>query len=161
MNKELILSEFGRVAEARGCELKHSPKSLATTIVVEAAKLLENFQRMSEIESEIIDDDAACLKDISADVADIYIYLTVLCHKLDMDPWVLVKDKLLVNREKHVERCFAAASSVTSRSAANTAIQDRDLSANIDWANIAERIASSRLVVSEGAAKLKKKAGSP
>lgn len=106
MNKDLILSEFGRVSEAMGWDLLHSPRNLTTAISIEAAKLLQNFQWLSDVESELVRDEADINK-IAADIADLFIYLTVLCHKMDLDPWSVVKDKLVANRRKFVEQIIS------------------------------------------------------
>ncbi|TVZ39073.1 MazG-like nucleotide pyrophosphohydrolase family protein [Alteromonadaceae bacterium 2753L.S.0a.02] len=106
MNKDLILNEFSRVSQAMGWDSRHSPKNLANAVSIEAAKLLENFQWLSDIDSELLREDGDINK-VAADIADIFIYLVVMCHKLDLDPWVIVKDKLLVNRTKFIEQIVA------------------------------------------------------
>ncbi|WP_185236209.1 MazG-like family protein [Teredinibacter franksiae] len=154
MKKELILNEFGRVAEATGKDYSFSPKSLATTVTLESAKLLNHFQWMSELDSQMIGelDD---MGEIAEDVADVYIYLTVLCHKLGLDPWTVIKDKLLVNREKHIEKKFAQEPAVTTPT-----VQLQVSNGALDWDNVAQKIANSREEVRRAAVKLKKKAGS-
>lgn len=115
MNKDLILNEFRRVSEAMGWDSYHSPKNLASVISVEAAKLLENFQWMSDAESELLDGEERARA--AADVADMLIYLFVLSHKLDLDPWTLVKDKLLSNRAKFIESSINRASGLEQHAA--------------------------------------------
>jgi|GEM_PF-1259877 len=116
MNKDLILNEFRRVSEAMGWDSYHSPKNLASAVSVEAAKLLENFQWLSDVDSELIDDEQQRQK-IAADMADVLIYITVLGHKLDLDPWGIVKDKLLVNRERYIELMLAKQLGLTNAEA--------------------------------------------
>lgn len=167
MNKDIILNEFARVSEAMGWDSHHAPKKLATVLAVDAAKLLDNFRWLSEIESEMIDDETL-MKAISADVADLYIYLTVLCHKLDVDPWSCVKDKLLVNREKHIEKLveqqsrpqgsktpFTASVSASVKYQSNSLAEQPLPDEDNEWKIMARRIANSREGLRAASLKLK------
>lgn len=166
MNKDIILNEFARVSEAMGWDSHHAPKKLATNIAVDAAKLLNNFHWLSEVESEMIDDETLT-QTISADVADLFIYLTALCHKLDIDPWTSVKDKLLANREKYIDKLveqqarpqgskapFAASVSTNVKYQPSRGQQPLVDEAN-EWELMARRIASSREGVRMASLKLK------
>lgn len=170
MNKDIILNEFGRVSEAMGWDTLHSPKNLSSALAAETAKLMDNFRLMSDIESEMIDDDAI-RESIGKDMADVFIYLTVLSHKLDMDPWALVKDKLLVNRAKYcaVQDLTPAShatvtADVETESANETpepeqtavaAAAPSDEQRRSEWEQIAQRIANSRAEVRAASIRLK------
>jgi len=166
MNKDLILKEFSRVSEAMGWESYHSPKNLASALSVEAAKLLKNFQWLSDVESEMVDDPEQ-LREIAADLADLFIYANVLCHKLDLDPWTITKEKLLKNRETYVEKLLAHQRGVAGANdamevpttcsqpvkavwrepeAPKQDIRQEAMCSNgdIDWERVARRIAASR-----------------
>ncbi len=177
MNKDIILNEFSRVSEAMGWDSYHSPKNLASAISVEAAKLLESFQWLSDLEAEMLDDPKK-LQTIAADLADLMIYCTVLCHKLDLDPWTITKDKLLRNRQTYIEKLLAkemGLSPVSSpgkdrsgphqnwqkppaqsqqsngQKAANTGRGDDDT----DWDSIIQKIVDSREGVRQASDKLR------
>ncbi len=84
----------------RDWEKFHKPKDLAVSIVLEAAELLENFQWKTDKEV------AKMLKGksserISEEIADIAIYLTYLCHDLNIDMEEIVAKKLEKNRKKY------------------------------------------------------------
>jgi NTP pyrophosphatase (non-canonical NTP hydrolase) len=84
----------------RDWEKFHKPKDLAVSIVLEAAELLENFQWKTDEEV------ARLLKGksferISEEIADIAIYLTYLCHDLNIDMEKIVAKKLERNRKKY------------------------------------------------------------
>ncbi|SMF41430.1 hypothetical protein SAMN02745866_02700 [Alteromonadaceae bacterium Bs31] len=179
MNKDLILNEFRRVSEAMGWDSYHSPKNLASAISVESAKLLENFQWMSDLEAEMIDDPKR-METIAADLADLMIYCTVLCHKLDLDPWVITKDKLLRNRATYIEKLLAKEMGLSAGSSpstpraekqkawqkppaatipqqVNTAKKTTDASttAQTDWDSVIQKIVDSREVVRDSSDKLR------
>ncbi|WP_045859343.1 nucleoside triphosphate pyrophosphohydrolase family protein [Teredinibacter purpureus] len=156
MNKDIILNEFGRVAEATGRDFHNSPKHLATTITIESAKLLEHFQWMSELDSELIDDPTV-LKAIASDMADLFIYATVLSHKLDMDPWAIVKDKLLINREQYIRGNVDESPEPQTSSAQD---DEESTSQHSDWTSVVQRIASSREQLRDSSVRVKKKTGS-
>ncbi|NOZ69919.1 MAG: nucleotide pyrophosphohydrolase [Deferribacteres bacterium] len=95
LKKKLL--EFRR---ERDWEKFHRPKELAVSLVIEASELLENFQWKTDGEV------AAMLKGksaegVSEEIADIAIYLTYLCHDLNLDLEEIVSRKLDKNREKY------------------------------------------------------------
>jgi len=70
----------------------HTAKNLAVSITIEAAELLECFQW-----SESAKDRAK----IEAEIADVFIYLLLLCHDLDIEPLQAISKKMLSNRAKY------------------------------------------------------------
>ncbi len=90
------LREFAR---KRDWEKFHSPKNLASALVVEAAELLEIFQWMKEEESRTPDE--RVLGEIREEIADIQIYLVRLCDVLGIDLSDAVKRKIEKNSEKY------------------------------------------------------------
>ena len=73
------LREF---AAARDWERFHDPKSLAGSVVIEAAELLECFQWLTTEESQSVGDQRDA---IASEMADVLIYLLRLADVLDID----------------------------------------------------------------------------
>lgn len=86
-------------ASAREWQQFHSPKNLASALVVEAAELLEHFQWMTEEQSR--QPAADKVAEIGAEAADVFLYLLQLCDKLDIDLAQAARAKMLVNAQKY------------------------------------------------------------
>lgn len=96
-----IVAAFEEVAHAKGWHRHHTPKNLAAAVSVEAGELLAEFQWLS---------DCAAAKPtpefkstVGAEVADIVMYLTLLCDKLDIDINAAMEDKIAANRQRFLE----------------------------------------------------------
>jgi dCTP diphosphatase len=77
----------------------HSPKNLASALIVEAGELLEHFQWMTEAQSRALAPDQ---KDaVAAEIADVLLYLVQLSTALDIDPVAAAQAKMLVNARKY------------------------------------------------------------
>lgn len=84
----------------RDWEKFHKPKDLAVSIVLEAAELLETFQWKTDEEvARMLK--GRPLEHISEEIADIAIYLTYLCHDLNIDMEKIITGKLEKNRKKY------------------------------------------------------------
>ena len=70
-------------AAARDWEQFHSPKNLAMALSVEAAELVEEFQWLTEAESNALD--AERRERVRLELADVFIYLLRLADRLDVD----------------------------------------------------------------------------
>ena len=83
----------------------HSPKNLASALIVEAGELLEHFQWLTEAESRNLA--PAQLDAVCSEVGDVLIYLVQLCTALGIDPVEAARAKLAVNARrfpaKHVK----------------------------------------------------------
>jgi|SRR5690554_3129227 len=93
--KQLI--EFRR---ERDWEQFHHPKDLAISLSIEAAELLEWFQWRSnaEIEQMLRSDKREALED---EIADVAVYLSYLCHDLDIDLEQAIQRKMQKNMAKY------------------------------------------------------------
>jgi NTP pyrophosphatase (non-canonical NTP hydrolase) len=81
----------------------HSPKNLASALIVEAGELLEHFQWLTEEQSRNLAPDKRDA--VSAEVADVLLYLIQLSTALGIDPVAAAEAKLTVNEQKYpVER---------------------------------------------------------
>ncbi|MCX5717724.1 MAG: nucleotide pyrophosphohydrolase [Nitrospirae bacterium] len=84
----------------RDWEKFHTPKDLAISLVLEASELLENFQWKSdsEISTSLTEMDR---EKISEEIADIAIYISYLCHDLNVSLEEIVTAKLAKNEKKY------------------------------------------------------------
>lgn len=80
--------EFGE----RDWDKFHSPKNLAMNVAVEVGELIEHFRWMTEEESYVKDE--ALKEQIGDEIGDVFITLTTLAHKLNIDPVKAAHDKL-------------------------------------------------------------------
>ena len=91
-----VLDDILEFRRERDWEQFHTPKNLAISVSVEAGELLELFQWQ----------EFASISEISKEVADVFIYLLLLCHDLGIDPLESIRYKMKENREKYpVSKC--------------------------------------------------------
>jgi len=100
MIKPQLLQQLIEFRKERDWEQFHNPKDLAISLSIEAAELLEWFQWRSEkeIKQQLQSDKRIQLEDELADVA---VYLSYLCHDLDIDLNKVVAAKMVKNAEKY------------------------------------------------------------
>lgn len=89
------LTEF---AAARHWQPFHSPKNLASALVVEAGELLEHFQWLSEDQSRTLPE--ARRDEVAGEIADVLLYLVQLSTTLGIDPVVAAQAKLALNARR-------------------------------------------------------------
>ncbi|MDJ0784203.1 MAG: nucleotide pyrophosphohydrolase [Desulfosarcinaceae bacterium] len=77
----------------------HSPKNLATALMVESAELAEIFQWMTQAESRHPNEDTR--QRIRSEIGDILIYLLNISDALGIDPLSAAAAKLALNRRKY------------------------------------------------------------
>lgn len=77
----------------------HSPKNLSQALGIEAAELQEIFLWRSSADSRVLSIENRHRAE--SELADIFIYLTYLCHELDVDIFQAVKKKLIENNKKY------------------------------------------------------------
>lgn len=77
----------------------HSPKNLAQALGIEAAELQELFLWQTSHDSRR--PSTQNRRRIESELADIFIYLTYLCHELDVDMLRAVERKLIDNEAKY------------------------------------------------------------
>ena len=90
------LDEF---AQARDWQQFHSPKNLASALVVEAGELLEHFQWMTETQSRALPPEKR--DTVGAELADVLLYLIQLASALGIDPIAAAQAKLKLNAQKY------------------------------------------------------------
>ena len=92
-----------RFAAERDWQQFHSPKNLASALIVEAAELLEHFQWMTEAQSGRLEPGQRAA--VSEEIADVLLYLIRLADVLGIDPLAAARDKLEKNALRYpVER---------------------------------------------------------
>ncbi|GMT42114.1 MAG: nucleotide pyrophosphohydrolase [bacterium] len=99
MNFEIVAARLREFAALRDWEQFHSPKNLASALIVEAAELLEIFQWMKQNESR--SPDGATLEKVKEEIADIQIYLVRIADVLCIDISSAVEDKINQNAKKY------------------------------------------------------------
>ena len=96
---ESLRNQLRSFAAERDWDQFHSPKNLASALAVEAAELLENFQWLTEAESQQLPPDA--LAAVRAEVADVLLYLIRISDKLGIDLIAAANVKIVLNAEKY------------------------------------------------------------
>lgn len=101
MNSDLaeLRDALRRFAAERDWDQFHSPKNLASALVVEAGELLERFQWLSEEQSRALS--AKDKEKVAEEMADVFFYLIRLADKLDLDLLEVARDKIARNAEKY------------------------------------------------------------
>lgn len=80
----------------------HSPKNLASALIVEAGELLEHFQWMTEEQSRQLD--AARKAEVASEMADVLLYLVQLATVMEVDLLEAARRKIEVNARKYPVR---------------------------------------------------------
>jgi NTP pyrophosphatase (non-canonical NTP hydrolase) len=94
-----LLDELNKFVAERDWDQFHTPKNLSMALTKETAEIMEIFQWMNEKESlEISPDKILALKH---EIGDVFIYLTLLAAKFNIDPLEAAFEKLKLNIEKY------------------------------------------------------------
>ena len=93
------IAKIRKFRDERDWKQFHDPRSLAVSVSIEAAELLEHFQWKDGAQAA----EQARLKkgEIADEVADVAIYLLELCDVLDIDVAQAIIDKLGKNALKY------------------------------------------------------------
>ncbi len=94
-----LVNEIRDFNSAREWDQYHSPKNLATSVLIEAAELAEIFQWLTEEESWKPDEKA--MGEAEEEIADVFIYLLNLADRLGIDPVQASHKKILKNAVKY------------------------------------------------------------
>lgn len=76
-------------------------KNLATSLVLEAAEVLEHFQWLDPDQAEVARDDKDRKKKIGRELVDVLFYLVKMADRLDLDISESVEEKLQVLAKKY------------------------------------------------------------
>lgn len=101
MNLAELQAELRHFAAERDWQPFHTPKNLATALMVEAAELAEIFQWMTPEASVSAHEDFESKARIGAEVADVLLYLAQVADHCQVDLAQAVRDKLAHNALKY------------------------------------------------------------
>ncbi|NYS33031.1 nucleotide pyrophosphohydrolase [Streptococcus danieliae] len=87
-----LIQDILKFRDDRGWGQAHSPRNLASSIIIEAAELLENYQWGEEFADPI---------NVQEEIADVLIYTLLLTDRLGLDVETIVQDKLKKNALKY------------------------------------------------------------
>lgn len=94
-----LAQQLDQFARDREWQQFHSPKNLASALVVEAGELLEHFQWLTEEQSRNLSPEKRDA--VGAEVADVLLYLIQLAGALGIDPIAAAQAKLKLNAQKY------------------------------------------------------------
>ena len=94
-----LVNEIRAFNSEREWDQYHSPKNLATCVLIEAAELAEVFQWLTEKESW--EPDKKAMGEAEDEIADVFIYLLNLADRLGIDPVKASHKKILKNALKY------------------------------------------------------------
>jgi len=94
-----LAARLERFAQERDWSQFHSPKNLASALIVEAGELLEHFQWRTEAESRALSQEK--LAAVGAELADVLLYLVQLSSALGIDPIAAANAKIQLNEQKY------------------------------------------------------------
>ncbi len=101
MNLHDIQQKLRNFAEERNWDQFHSPKNLSMALAAESAELLEIFQWLTEEQSKDIVNSEKEIAQVKEEIADVFIYLVRLAHKLHIDIEKEVLAKIALNEKKY------------------------------------------------------------
>ena len=96
---EKLRDQLRVFAAERDWDQFHSPRNLASALSVEAAELLENFQWLTDAQSQQLP--PKTLENVRLEVADVLLYLIRLSDKLGIDLIAAANAKIALNATKY------------------------------------------------------------
>ena len=87
-----LLDDIIKFRDERGWRNHDTPQSLAKSIIIEAAELLENYQW---------EDTRPNMENVEEEIADVLIYSLAMCSDLGLDPEDIIRKKLVKNEVKY------------------------------------------------------------
>lgn len=94
-----LLAQLLAFRDERDWEQFHTPKNLASALVVEASELLSIFQWTPD--ADLAARCAEKREEIEHEIADTYIYLLFLAHALGVDLDEAAKQKMVLNAQHY------------------------------------------------------------
>lgn len=94
-----LARQLEQFAAERDWQQFHSPKNLASALVVEAGELLEHFQWLTEAQSRAMPPEK--LEAVAGEVADVLLYLVQMATALGIDPVAAAQAKLQRNAQRY------------------------------------------------------------
>ncbi|MGQ0598221.1 nucleotide pyrophosphohydrolase [Aquabacterium sp.] len=94
-----LAQRLQQFADARDWGPFHSPKNLASALIVEAGELLEHFQWMTEAQSRSLEADKK--QAVAYEMADVLLYLVQLSSALGVDLMAAAREKMAINESRY------------------------------------------------------------
>jgi len=94
-----LAQQLNQFATERDWQQFHSPKNLASALVVEAGELLEHFQWLTEEQSRALPPEKRDA--VAGEVADVLMYLVQVANALGLDPVEAARAKLKLNAQRY------------------------------------------------------------
>ena len=94
-----LLMELNIFVAERDWEQFHTPKNLSMALTKETSEIMEIFQWMNEKDSLKISPDKEI--ELKHEIGDVFIYLTLLAAKFNINPLEAAFEKLKLNIEKY------------------------------------------------------------
>lgn len=94
-----LAQRLQQFADARHWGAFHSPKNLASALIVEAGELLEHFQWLTEAQSRELG--AQQKQAVAHEMADVLLYLVQLSSALGVDLMAAATEKMVINARKY------------------------------------------------------------
>lgn len=94
-----LAQRLQQFADARDWGQFHSPKNLASALIVEAGELLEHFQWMTQDQSRQLG--AEKKQAVAHEMADVLLYLVQLSSALGVDLMAAASEKMAINAQKY------------------------------------------------------------
>jgi NTP pyrophosphatase (non-canonical NTP hydrolase) len=94
-----LAQQLEQFAHERDWKPFHSPKNLASALVVEAGELLEHFQWMTEAQSAQLSTEQQA--EVGAEIADVLLYLIQLASAVGVDPIAAAQAKMQRNAVRY------------------------------------------------------------
>lgn len=96
---QTLARQLQQFADARDWGPFHSPKNLASALVVEAGELLEHFQWLTEHQSRQLAPEQK--QAVAHEMADVLLYLVQLSTVLSIDLMDAARNKMVINAQKY------------------------------------------------------------
>jgi dCTP diphosphatase len=101
LNLDLIMAELVQFSKDRDWDQFHSVKNLTMALSVETSELVEIFQWLSEEDSNQVKNNSQLKPRAEEEIADVFIYLLRIAHKLDINVEDAIKNKIKKNALKY------------------------------------------------------------
>lgn len=100
---QALAQQLQQFADERQWGPYHSPKNLASALVVEAGELLEHFQWLTEAQSRELTPEQK--QAVAHEMADVLLYLVQLSTAVGVDLMAAAQDKIVLNAQKYPVTC--------------------------------------------------------
>jgi len=98
-NNKTVIEKLLEFRKKRNWKQFHTPKNLAISVSIEAAELMSIFQWTRD--DELKERSREKYEDIKDEIADIYIYLSLLAHDLGIDLEKAALEKIKLNGKRY------------------------------------------------------------